>query len=70
VERARALVRSAARAEEWMREQDLGRVANLLRRATEIIEADPDRALFFAVHPHSWLRGPPPGSPTDFFFFL
>jgi hypothetical protein len=45
VERARALVRSAARAEEWMREQDLGRVANLLRRATEIVEADPDRAL-------------------------
>jgi hypothetical protein len=47
VERARALVRSAARAEEWMREQDLGRVANLLRRATEIVEADPDGALPF-----------------------
>jgi hypothetical protein len=45
VERARALVRSAARTEEWMRERDLGRVANLLRRATEIVEADPDRAL-------------------------
>jgi hypothetical protein len=45
VERARALVRSAARAEEWMRERDLGRVANLLRRATEIVEADPERAL-------------------------
>ncbi|MFY9823404.1 MAG: hypothetical protein WAM82_18630, partial [Thermoanaerobaculia bacterium] len=45
VERARALVRSAARAEEWMRGHDLGRVANLLRRATEIVEADPDRAL-------------------------
>jgi hypothetical protein len=28
-----------------MREQDLGRVANLLRRATEIVEADPERAL-------------------------
>jgi len=45
VERARALVRSAARTEEWMREHDLGRVANLLRRATEIVEADPERAL-------------------------
>lgn len=45
VERARALVRSAARAEDWMREHGLGRVANLLRRATEIVEADPDRAL-------------------------
>jgi hypothetical protein len=45
VERARALVRSAARAEEWMRERNLGRVANLLRRATEIVEADPERAL-------------------------
>ena len=45
VERARALVRAAARAEEWMRERDLGRVANLLRRATEIVEADPDQAL-------------------------
>ncbi|HEV7785281.1 MAG TPA: PD-(D/E)XK nuclease family protein, partial [Thermoanaerobaculia bacterium] len=45
VERARALVRSAARAEEWMREHDLGRVANLLRRVTEIVEADPERAL-------------------------
>ncbi|HEX4960108.1 MAG TPA: PD-(D/E)XK nuclease family protein [Thermoanaerobaculia bacterium] len=45
VERARALVRSAARAEEWMRELGLGRVAHLLRRATEILEGDPDRAL-------------------------
>lgn len=47
VERARALVRAAARAEGWMREHDLGRVANLLRRVTEIVEADPDRALPF-----------------------
>jgi hypothetical protein len=45
VERARALVRSAARAEEWMRELDLGRVATLLRRATERVETDPERAL-------------------------
>jgi hypothetical protein len=45
VERARALVRAAARTEEWMRERDLGRVANLLRRATEIVEANPERAL-------------------------
>src|SRR5436305_2585923 len=45
VERARALVRSAARAEEWMRELELGRVATLLRRATEVLESDPERAL-------------------------
>ena len=45
VERARALVRAAARTEEWMRGHDLGRVADLLRRATELVEADPERAL-------------------------
>src|SRR6185295_12805679 len=45
VERARALVRAAARAEAWMRELDLGRVATLLRRATERVESDPDGAL-------------------------
>ncbi len=45
VERARALVRAAARAEAGMRELDLGRVATLLRRATERVESDPDRAL-------------------------
>ncbi|MBW8876636.1 MAG: PD-(D/E)XK nuclease family protein [Acidobacteria bacterium] len=45
VERARALVRAAARAEEWMRGLDLGRVATLLRRATEIVEGDSERAL-------------------------
>ena len=45
VERARALVRAAARAEEWMRGLDLGRVATLLRRATEVLEGDPERAL-------------------------
>jgi hypothetical protein len=45
VERARALVRAAARAEEWMAELGLGRVADLLRRATDRLEADPEAAL-------------------------
>lgn len=45
VERARALVRTAARAEEQMRDLDLGRVAALLRRALELLETDPERSL-------------------------
>jgi len=38
VERARALVRAAARAETWMRELGAGRVSTLLRRATDLLE--------------------------------
>jgi PD-(D/E)XK nuclease superfamily protein len=45
VERARALVRVAARAEEVLRGLELGRVSTLLRRAAEILEADPEGAL-------------------------
>jgi superfamily I DNA/RNA helicase len=45
VERGRALVRVAARTEAVMREIGLGRVSTLLRRATEIMAADPERAL-------------------------
>lgn len=45
VERARALVRAAARTEEWMRELSLGRVWDLLRRATELLETGGDRGL-------------------------
>lgn len=41
VDRARALVRVAARAEIWMRGRGLGRVSSLLRRATELVESDP-----------------------------
>ncbi|HVR96777.1 MAG TPA: PD-(D/E)XK nuclease family protein [Thermoanaerobaculia bacterium] len=41
VDRAKALVRVAARAEIWMRGRGLGRVSSLLRRATELIESDP-----------------------------
>ncbi|HEX6898122.1 MAG TPA: PD-(D/E)XK nuclease family protein, partial [Thermoanaerobaculia bacterium] len=41
VERARALVRAAARAEEWMRGLGLGRASTLLRRAAELLETDP-----------------------------
>ncbi len=40
VERARALVRAAARTETWMRELSLGRVWDLLRRATELLESE------------------------------
>jgi hypothetical protein len=38
VERARALVRTAARTEAWMRELGVGRVWDLLRRTAEIVE--------------------------------
>ena len=38
VERARALVRAAARAEAWMRELRLGRASTLFRRAVELLE--------------------------------
>jgi hypothetical protein len=41
VDRAKALVRVAARAEIWMRGRGLGRVSSLLRRATELVESDP-----------------------------
>jgi superfamily I DNA/RNA helicase len=41
VERARSLVRVAARTEAVMREVGLGRVSTLLRRAAEILAADP-----------------------------
>ena len=42
VERARSLVRVAARTEAVMREIGLGRVSTLLRRAAEILADDPD----------------------------
>lgn len=45
VERARALVRAAARTEEWMCEMGLGRASTLLRRAAELVESDGDRHL-------------------------
>ena len=45
VERARALVRAAARVEDWMRELGLGRVSTLLRRAAELVETEGDRHL-------------------------
>jgi len=45
VERARALVRAAARTEEWLRELGLGRASTLLRRAAELVETDGDRHL-------------------------
>ncbi len=45
VERARALVRAAARTEDWMRELSLGRASTLLRRAAELVETDGDRHL-------------------------
>ncbi|HEV2855354.1 MAG TPA: PD-(D/E)XK nuclease family protein [Thermoanaerobaculia bacterium] len=45
VERARALVRAAARAEDWMRELGLGRASTLLRRAAELVETAGDRHL-------------------------
>lgn len=37
VDRARALVRAAARTEEWMGEMGLGRASTLLRRAAELV---------------------------------
>lgn len=45
VERARALVRVAARTEALARHLGLGRRSTLLRRATEALEADPARVL-------------------------
>jgi hypothetical protein len=45
VERARALVRAAARAEAWMRELGAGRVSTLLRRAADLLETGDDRHL-------------------------
>ncbi|HEY2739215.1 MAG TPA: hypothetical protein VGK45_12485, partial [Thermoanaerobaculia bacterium] len=45
VDRARALVRVAARTDAVMREIGLGRVSTLLRRAVELLAADPERAL-------------------------
>lgn len=45
VERARALVRAAARAEKWMGELGIGRVSTLLRRAAELLETGDDHCL-------------------------
>ncbi|HSU82659.1 MAG TPA: hypothetical protein VLR69_09590, partial [Thermoanaerobaculia bacterium] len=45
VERARALVRSAARAEAAMQASGLGRASTLLRRAAEIVETGAEEAL-------------------------
>jgi len=45
VERARALVRSAARAEAAMEASGLGRASTLLRRAAEIVETGAEEAL-------------------------
>jgi hypothetical protein len=45
VERARALVRAAARAEGWMRELGIGRTSTLLRRAAEVLETGGEAAL-------------------------
>ena len=45
VERARAIVRVAARTEAVMREIGLGRASTLLRRAAELLAGDPERVL-------------------------
>ncbi len=45
VERARALVRVAARTEADLRKLKLGTLSTLLRRATDLLETDPDAAL-------------------------
>ncbi|HVG08389.1 MAG TPA: PD-(D/E)XK nuclease family protein [Thermoanaerobaculia bacterium] len=45
VERARALVRVAARTEEEMRRRELGALGSLLRRASDLLETDADRVL-------------------------
>lgn len=45
VERGRALVRAAARVEDWMRELGVGRASTLLRRAREILETGSEAAL-------------------------
>lgn len=45
VERARALVRAAARTEEWMRGLGLGRASTLLRRAAELLESGDEAVL-------------------------
>jgi len=45
VERARALVRVAAGTEEEMRDRGLGALSSILRRASELLELDPDRVL-------------------------
>lgn len=45
VERARALVRVAARTEADLRRLKLGTLSTLLRRATDLLEADPDAVL-------------------------
>ncbi|HEX3130310.1 MAG TPA: PD-(D/E)XK nuclease family protein [Thermoanaerobaculia bacterium] len=45
VERARALVRVAARTEADLRRRGLGTLSTLLRRATDLLEADPEAVL-------------------------
>lgn len=45
VERARALVRVAARTEDDLRRRGLGTLSTLLRRATDLLEADPEAVL-------------------------
>ncbi len=45
VERARALVRVAARTEEEMRRRGLGMLSTVLRRAVDLLETDPEIAL-------------------------
>jgi hypothetical protein len=45
VERGRALVRVAARTEEEMRRQGLGDLGAILRRASDLLEADPEQVL-------------------------
>ncbi|HEX6863858.1 MAG TPA: PD-(D/E)XK nuclease family protein, partial [Thermoanaerobaculia bacterium] len=45
VERARALVRVAARTEEEMRRRELGDLGSLLRRASDLLEMDAERVL-------------------------
>ena len=45
VERARALVRVAARTEEELRRREMGTLGSILRRASDLLEADPERVL-------------------------
>ncbi|MFL6201058.1 MAG: PD-(D/E)XK nuclease family protein [Thermoanaerobaculia bacterium] len=45
VERARALVRVAARTEEELRSRGMGALGSILRRASDLLEADPERVL-------------------------
>ena len=64
VERARALVRAAARAETWMRELRLGRASTLFRRAAELMESGEENPPARAILIHGFADAT--GVATDF----